>query len=169
MGFYLYAVRHIGLKEDLDFACNLAAGATNFLFQRDAKGKEQQDFEREQENRIRSTAIELATKSELREILSGAAYNISYGRYIGAGGSVLFNKFLAYIRAESQVNESILPHTRKLNDMSPSILSLIFHFRSLFIWVRRDGNPNELSYFRAIETFCEEEKKLAGMPNSKNR
>ncbi|HVU48376.1 MAG TPA: hypothetical protein VHD85_19760 [Terracidiphilus sp.] len=164
MGFYLYAARQIGQKEGLDFACNLAAGATNFLLQREAKGKEQQDFELEHAVRIRNTVSELATRIELREILSGAAYNISYGRYLNAGGGVFFNKFLAYIRAESQVNTSILPFARTLNDISPSILSLILHFRSLFIWIKRDANPNELNYFRAIEKFCENEKKLAGIP-----
>lgn len=161
LGLYLYFALDIVKREPEEFAYSLAGAATNYLLLRTANNPEQIEFGRQHKDRAQREALNLWRGADKCELLSGAVYNISYGRYVRAGGGVLFNHFLAFIKAESKMGP--LPY-QKLNAISPSILELILHLKQLRLWVPRGSNPNELAYFNAVKNFTENQRQIATRP-----
>jgi hypothetical protein len=155
MGMYLYLAFEIEKREPEEFACDLAAAATNYILMRTPPMPEQVEFGKLHNARAQEEALNLWTGSDKCELLSGAFYNIAYGRYLESGGGLLFNHFLTFIRSESQVGPL---QYQRLNKLSTSILEPIFHLKKLRMWIPRGLNPNELTYFRAVETFTEHQR-----------
>lgn len=155
-GLYLFMACELQKTEPEEFAYNLAGASTNYIMMRTPTKPEQVDFGKEHADRAQKVALNLCRGAEMHELLSGAFYNIGYGRYIQAGGGQLFNHYLAFIRAESQ--HVSLPF-QKLNELSVSILEPWSHLKKLGMWIPRGTNPNELAYFNAVQKFAEQQQR----------
>jgi hypothetical protein len=75
-----------------DEVAALVAGVVNCVFGEDASN----DYQRNNADKIAAYGHELANDEELCLVLSGAAYNMAYARYLIAGGSrgMFSNDFL---------------------------------------------------------------------------
>src|SRR5439155_10410926 len=88
-------------------AAKLAAAVTNKVFGEEPTGDVGKAFAAENQELIEIHARRLASDDRLCAVLSGAAYNVCYARYVSAGGSqgMFSNHFLTYTRALSRVTE----------------------------------------------------------------
>jgi hypothetical protein len=96
----------------------------------------------------------------LHELLSGAAYNIGYGRYITSGGGRLLNRYLGYMRMENSINnrfdaEQFTKMAVELESKHPHCLRAVASLKKLGIWLLRQYGPNELEYYRSVHAFAE--------------
>jgi len=109
--------RSQSVAENQDEFFALAAGVANRIFGEVPSN----DFQKEHADTITARAKELAENHALCKILSGAGYNVSYSRYLIAGGSrgMFSNDFLTYIRT---FNDPAHEHVRE--KMRSSILKI---------------------------------------------
>jgi len=142
-------------------AARLAAAVTNRIFGEKPTGEIGVAFAAENSQLIDEHARKLASDDALCSVLSGAAYNTSYGRYIAAGGtrSMFSNKFLKYIRTLSRFHdrdyEAIRQHTAaEISALNGNILSPIEAMLSLSIFRPLSDNPNERSFYDAVHQFA---------------
>jgi len=151
--FFLNRFRAI---EQENIAFGLAAGISMFVFGEPPK-EGQQKFRHEYANRIESEARALETNLSLREVMSGAAYNMGYGSYVESGGGRLMNKYLNFFRLESQTSPDVrlLASTEsELDFRKKEILQPFRSLKALSLWIPRSYNPNELEYYRAVHSFA---------------
>jgi len=96
----------------------------------------------------------------MQELLSGAAYNIGYGRYVAAGGGLVLNRYLGYLRScnlptknasDWEANTALYA---KLSKLSAGILRPIESLKRWSLWEPRPDNPNEEQYYQAICAFA---------------
>ena len=162
-GLYALVCRNLLETEPEGFAGELAAAVALFVWDDPPTDKRHIAFREEHQKRLETEMGKsyLHTPS-MQEILSGAAYNIGYGRYVAAGGSRLFNKFLGYIRSDGipnksksdwEVNTSLYKY---LSDRSTAILRPITSLKRWSLWKPRSGNPNEQEYYRAVCAFAQQ-------------
>jgi hypothetical protein len=143
-----------------EFASALAAAVVRFVWNNPPSDATQVFFSRDHRQRIEFEAAQLSTlDGSLRDMLSGAAYDIAYGRYIAAAGSRLRNRYLSFIRLDAAGDPSHVPAIAaleiELDRLSPAILLPIRSLKSLHLWTPR-FHPDEESYFRAVCHFAED-------------
>src|SRR5260370_1276177 len=106
LALFAFVLRQYQAKAGLDHdgAASLAAAVTNKVFGKVATGDANKAFAAANAPVIEDHARRLASDDNLCAVLSGAAYNICYARYVSAGGrrSMFSNAFLAYIRTLSR-------------------------------------------------------------------
>jgi len=154
---YTLACKNLLETESGTFAGELAAAVALFIWNDPPTDKRHVAFREQNQTRIEEEIKKPYLRtSEMRELLSGAAYNIGYGRYVAAGGGRLINKFLAYIRSDNipaktasdwKINTSLYG---RLVELSPTILSPVSSLKSLSLWTPRSNNPNEQEYYQSI-------------------
>ena len=161
-GLYMFLVRQYMNKglEDRQ-AARLAVAVTNRVFGEKPTGETGVAFVAENSQLIDEHARKLASDDALCSVLSGAAYNTSYGRYIAAGGTrnMFSNKFLTYIRTLSRLHdrdyEAIRQKTAaQISELDRTILSPIEAMLSLAIFRPLSDNPNERSFYDAVHQFA---------------
>jgi hypothetical protein len=108
--------------------------------------------------KIEKAARSLSSDHKLCSILSGAAYNTGYGRYVYTGGSRGFfsNLFITYIRTlyEPNCDDLCFKTYSKICDLSPSILAPMNAMMHFGILTRFPHNPNERDYYAAVHEFA---------------
>jgi hypothetical protein len=117
-------------------------------------------FASENGAQIEKEVNRLSPENRLCSILSGAAYNICYGRYIKAGGSrgIFSNLYITHIRTlfEMQYQELYLKTAEQIGEIDSWILKPIDAMMRYGVLRRFPRNPNERDYFTAIHNFAEE-------------
>ena len=107
---------------------------------------------------IENEARRLSSDNHLCSILSGAAYNTCYARYIQAGGSrgIFSNLFITYIRTiyKFEYSDLGLKTFGKIHELGSRILSPIEAMLDLGILRHFPNNPDERSYFAAVREFA---------------
>ena len=122
------------------------------------------EFASENAYRIEKEARRLSSDDRLCSVLSGAAYNISYARYVIAGGkrSFVSHPFLAFIRTLYSFEHSDF-HVKtygKIHALGEDILRPIETMQRLGILRRFPHNPDERQYLRAVYEFALESRRL---------
>ncbi len=162
-GLYALVCRSLLGTETEQFAGEMAAAVALSVWEDSPTDKRHLAFHEEHRQRIEAEMRKPYLHApSMQEILSGAAYNIGYGRYVAAGGSRLLNKFLGYIRSDSipnksksdwEVNTSLY---EDLSNRSTAILRPITSLKRLSLWKPRCSNPNEQEYYRAVCAFAQQ-------------
>jgi len=92
-GLYALVYRNLLETESEKFARELAAAAALFIWDDPPTDKRHIAFREENQKRIESEIRKPYLRTPvMQELLSGAAYNIGYGRYVAAGGGRILNK-----------------------------------------------------------------------------
>jgi hypothetical protein len=153
--------RNLLETESEKFARELAAAAALFIWDDPPTDKRHIAFREENQKRIESEIRKPYLRTPvMQELLSGAAYNIGYGRYVAAGGGRILNKYLGYIRSDRlpsksasdwKVNTALYG---ELSDLSTAILRPITSLKNWSMWRPRPNNPNEQEYYQAICAFA---------------
>lgn len=158
VGLYSYLKPGFLRTEDEDYAGKLATAVSMALIGEPATEQERIDFQKQNGLRVQQEAMRLSKDEMLCELLSGAAYNIGYGRYVEAGGGRLLNRYLGFIRAEAQKTRDFklfLNMRNDLNRRNSAITRPLDALSSFQIWRSRPYNPNESAYYHAIQRFRE--------------
>jgi len=119
-------------------------------------------FARENAKLLKAEIRELSADNHLCVTLSGAAYNISYGRYIKAGGSrgIFSNHFLTYVRTLfSKTDRDRDFHMKRavmVMELGLDILKPFDGMLTCFLLRPFPRNPDEQAYYRAVREFTEE-------------
>jgi hypothetical protein len=160
---YEQYVKNVGLAQ-ADAAAALAAAVANKVFAEEPNGDDGQAFAEENEEFIEVRARKLGSDDELCAILSGAAYNTSYARYVTAGGSrgMFSNRFLTYIRAKSGLyrgDASLAALSGRLaaeipHDLGSNVLAPVQSMFTLDIFRPLPHNPNERQFYEAVHQFA---------------
>jgi hypothetical protein len=163
---FLYQ-QYVNGNVGLDAAASLAASVTNKVFGEEPTGDNKQQglaFAEENKEFIEARAKRLAPDDGLCAILSGAAYNTCYARYVSAGGSrgMFSNRFLTYIRALSGLmrgDTSLATLYGKLaneipHDLGTNVLAPVESMHSLGIFRPLPHNPNERQFYEAVCQFA---------------
>ena len=163
-------------KADEDFAAKLAAAVTNKVFGKVAGDDIGKKFVAENANLIWHHADWLSADPKLCAILSGAAYNTCYARYVSAGGSrgMFSNKFLAYVRAQSglgsgdyedKIHWSVKLFREIRDNFGPYVIAPLESMITLGIFRPLSHNPNEREYYDLVHEFAFS----AGLPGFMSR
>jgi hypothetical protein len=163
LSYYLYLV-FISTDED-DFASDLAIACAAKIMCRRAATPEAEQFSGKNKVRVEREIRRLNSDRDLCEILSGAAYNIGYGRYVASGGSRLFNHYLRFIRTDikAHTNRSaatIRENTEVSQTLNWSSIEIIRNLQNFGLWIPRSSDPNELEYCKAAQTFAAQQNLL---------
>ena len=153
-----------GDAHDEDFSAKLAVAVTNRVFGETASNDAGKKFGEENEKLISHHASRLSSNEKLCGIMSGAAYNTCYARFLRAGGKrgIFSNKLLAYVRALSGLNqgdESLMQLSVSLfgeirDSLGADILAPLESMQSLGIFRPLARNPNEREYYNAVHQFA---------------
>ena len=143
------------------FAGELAAAVALFIWDDPPTDKRHIAFRQEHQKRIESELWKPYLRTPaMQELLSGAAYNIGYGRYVAAGGGLVLNRYLGYLRScnlpaknasDWEANTALYA---KLSKLSTRILRPIESLKRWSLWEPRPDNPNEQQYYQAICAFA---------------
>jgi hypothetical protein len=143
------------------FAGELAAAVALFIWDDPPTDKRHIAFRQEHQKRIESELWKPYLRTPaMQELLSGAAYNIGYGRYVAAGGGLVLNRYLGYLRSCNLPNknasdwEANTALYAKLSKLSTGILRPIESLKRWSLWEPRPDNPNEQQYYQAICAFA---------------
>jgi hypothetical protein len=146
---------------DLDRAAGLAAGVTNKVFGEQPNDEANTAFARDNEKLIEAQAREIARDETLCQLLSGAAYNTCYARFLRAGGkrSMFSNTFLAYVRAgcnpTNRLNRQIIVELgSEILTLNAHILDSMDAMQSLGILRTLPHSPNERLFYDAVHDFA---------------
>jgi len=166
LGLYAYFYSRLIKTDPEPYTGKLAAAIAMELIGEPAKESHHEAFRVENSRRIREEIGSLIPENRLCEILSGAAYNIGYGRYVAKGGSRLFNTFLTFTRLEGRVlsrsdNDVMLKCRLELLKKDEAILRPIISLQKFSLW-RCRNNPNEQEYYRIVNAFALENKVSEG-------
>lgn len=156
VGLYAYLTAKFENTEPEDFARMLAVTVAALVVDDPSDEPEFASFREENSDRVEKELSRLALRSEICELLSGAVYNIGYGRYVQAGGGRLINRYLGFIRADAQKSNDrhlICKMRDDLDRLSPSIRQPISRLDRFLIWRSRPSNPDERSYYEAVKSF----------------
>jgi hypothetical protein len=106
---------------------------------------------------IESQIKELSDDNQLCAILSGAAYNASYARYVTAGGKrgLFSNAFLTYVRTlfTTDIDFHIKQYS-KICDLGSEILRPIEAMQRYGVLRPFPRNPDEKSHYEAVHRFA---------------
>jgi hypothetical protein len=157
LSYYLYLV-FIQTDGD-DFASDLAIACAAKIMCRRAATPEAEEFSDKNKVRVEREILRLNSDHDLCEILSGAAYNIGYGRYVALGGSTLFNRYLRFIRTDTKAHTNrsaatIRENTEVSQTLNWSSIEIIRNLQNFGLWIDRSSDPNELEYCKAAQTFA---------------
>lgn len=152
---------------DLDYTgsathCRKREGAEPPMAQ-DRIPKDTVQFATDNASRIRQEIQRLSREYKLQAILTGAAYNIGYARYMKAGGSrgIFSNQFITHVRVLAEFDAELYLKTfEKIRELDPWILRplhALYHYNLLS---RLPRNPNEQDYLTAVHNFAEEMSKI---------
>lgn len=165
-GIYALVCRNLLETETPEFAGELAAAVALFIWDDPPSDKRHIAFREEHQKRIENEMWKPYLRTQvMQETLSGAAYNIGYGRYVAAGGGRILNKYLGYIRSDSipnknasdwKVNTSLFG---ELTERSLAILRPITSLKHWSLWRPRPSNPNEQEYYQRVCAFALQETK----------
>lgn len=163
LSYYIYLAL-VEIDGD-DFASDLAIACAVETLCRRAATPEAGEFSDKNKARIEHEISRLNSNHDLREILSGAAYNIGYGRYVASGGSKLFNRYLRFIRTDIKANNNrdaaaIRENTEVSKTLDWSSIEIIRNLQKYGLWIARSSNPNELEYCKAAQTFATQQSLL---------
>jgi hypothetical protein len=114
-------------------------------------------------------AKRLAINEELSGVLTGAAYNVAYGRYVTAGGSrsPFGNDFLVFIRLQQRMyqkgfgrpgymelhNLSLVSFGKLERERGSRTVAPILALILLNMWRPMDYSPNEKAYYDRVLAF----------------
>lgn len=147
--YYVYlALRKFESEKN---SSDLSIGVANLVLRHKPANSEVEEFASHNGDRIRQEARNLIQDKALCELLSAAAYNNAYGIYVASGGSRLFNRFLQFIREDRKEAGT---------DLLPIVAEPIYNLRRLGLWIRREHNPNELDYLKAVQSFAQQQDQL---------
>ena len=142
-------------------AAALAGAVTNRVFGEEAEADENAAFVRENPELIEVHARQIGQDESLCVLLSGAAYNTCYARYLRAGGkrSMFSNPFLAYVRSggdltsdsNRQINVELYSEIKVLDG---HILASMDAMQSLGIFRPLPYSPNERKFYDAVHQFA---------------
>jgi hypothetical protein len=122
------------------------------------------EFASENASQIEKEARRLSSDDNLCSVLSGAAYNISYARYVLAGGKRSFfsHPFLAFIRTLYSLEHYDFHEKTygQIHALGEDILRPIQTMQRLGILRRFPHNPDERQYLRAVSEFAVEAQRL---------
>ena len=145
-----------------DFAEGLAATVTDRIFGEEAKQEPQVEFAKQHRDLIDRQAKAIAEREELCRLLTGAAYNACYARYLRAGGkrSMFSNPFLAYVRAgidlRSQASREVQVQLYgEIGLLGRQILRPLDAMGSLGILRPLPYSPNEREFYDAVRAFAQ--------------
>lgn len=160
LGMSAYLCKRLLGREDERSAGMIAGCTSMYLFGEPPDNEEFLRFHRQNESRIRREAERLAEDRELSELLSGAAYNVGYGRYVATGGGRLMNRYLGYMRMENSINnrfdvEQFQKMASDLEAKHPHCLRAVSSLKRIGIWKPRPYSPNELEHYRSVHAFAE--------------
>jgi len=146
-------------RPDEDFAATLAAAVTNRVFGEDAANDAGKQFAAQNAELISILAHMLSADDRVCAVLSGAAYNTCYARYVGAGGSrgMFSNAFLAYVRTLSRDDSYATTRAKALDrivTLGSGILKPIESMLSLGIFRPLPDSPNERSFYDDVHHFA---------------
>lgn len=102
VGLYEHMRRKLSPKTPDPMAENLAYAVIQRVLGSKIESSLPAGFIGENEERIEREVHRLADDRRLREILSGAAYNMGYGYYIRTGGGRIVNRYIGFMRADSR-------------------------------------------------------------------
>ena len=166
-GLYVVICRNLLETEPEEFAGELAAAVALFIWNDPPTDKRHIAFRAENQKRIEGEIWKPYLRTPaMQELLSGAAYNIGYGRYVAAGGGRLMNRYLGYLRSDNipsknasdwMANKALYA---KLSDLSLGILRPIESLKHWSLWRPRPNNPNEQVYYQACLRFCGQDLRL---------
>jgi hypothetical protein len=109
-------------------------------------------------SQIENEARKLSSDDQLCLVLTGAAYNTCYARYIQAGGSrgIFSNLFITYIRTIYKFEDSDLGLKTfgKICELGSRILNPIDAMLNLGILRHFPSNPSEQNYYTAVHEFA---------------
>ncbi|HEV3480787.1 MAG TPA: hypothetical protein VGR97_00510 [Candidatus Acidoferrales bacterium] len=130
----------------------LAAGVANRIFGDEASEESYRSFAGENKELVEILARRLGNEEDLCRVLSGAAYNACYARYLDAGGKRgLITPYLGYIRAMSRHDwSSTASIFLKIEKLGKNILAPIDSMFHLGIFRPLPNNPNERNFYEAV-------------------
>lgn len=160
-GLSVYLYRSFLKAEKDEFASDLSLACVAIIRNKHPAKPESQAFSEQNARRIQREVRGLDANSaidrNLREILSGAAYNIGYGIYVASGGGLLLNRYVRFIRVESETDWHSAPSIRRLAEAQKPLpygaVELIMNLKNFGLWIARSSNPNEQEYYRAVQSF----------------
>jgi hypothetical protein len=146
---------------DVERAAALAGGVTNKVFGAPPNNEANAAFAKENPELIEAHAREIGQNERLCMLLSGAAYNSCFARYLRAGGkcSMFSSPFLAYVRAgrdlRSRSNREIhLELGIEILTLDRHILDSMDAMQSLGIFRPLPFSPNERQFYHAVHQFA---------------
>lgn len=162
---YRTHVERAGLGEE-DSAAALATAVTNMVFGDRPPEGSQRSFEVGNAELIEILARRIGEEEALCNVLSGAAYNSSYARYLDAGGKRGFiNPYLGYVRAVSRgIWDSAASMGRKIGALGENVLAPIRSMSHLGIFRSLPNNPNEKAFYEAARDLYERVKREGPRP-----
>lgn len=153
-------------KEGIDKnegAAFLASAVTNKVFDERPTGDPGRTFAAANVELIEIHARELAADDRLAAVLTGAAYNACYARYVRAAGTrgIFSNSFLTYVRALSRWGDPSMVELcekmrRKILELGESVLGPLESMNSLGIFRPLPNNPDERGHYEAVHQFAVE-------------
>lgn len=151
--------KQLGFDEER--AAALAGSVTDRVFGEEPAGDEKVAFVKANPELIEKHARELRNREDLCALLTGAAYNTCYARYLEAGGkrSMFSNPYLGYIRAGRNLlsrssREIQLNAYAEITSLDPRILRPLDAMESLGILRPLPYSPNERNFYYAVHQFA---------------
>lgn len=143
-----------------EFAGGLAGCVTDRIFGEQPKGEAKIEFAQKNADLIESYAREVSRNEGLCQMLTGAAYNVCYARYLLAGGkrTPFTNPFLAYVRAgrdlTNRTNREVeIQLYSEISGLGHTILAPIESMRALNIFRPLPYSPDERAFYDVVCRF----------------
>ncbi|MGB7546649.1 MAG: hypothetical protein WBM14_02780 [Terracidiphilus sp.] len=160
-GLYALICRNLLETEPEELAGEMAAAVALFIWDDPPTDKRHIAFREEHQKRIQDEIWKPYVRTPaMQELLSGAAYNIGYGRYVAAGGGRLLNKYLGYLRSDNLPSKNASDWKAntalyaELANLSLGILRPIQSLKHWSLWRPRPNNPNEQQYYQEVCAFA---------------
>lgn len=157
LSIYLFGKYNVSCEPDGDRAgVKLVAAIVNRVFGEQPSNEDRRQYAAENKSLIDTSARQLSGDESLCQLLSGAAYNTGYARYVRAGGSRGINSFLGYVRCIGRNEPDVQANlAEKIQALGSNILAPIKAMTELGIMRPLAHRPNEREYYDAIARFYE--------------